>query len=262
VQGLQEVFLKVRGDPQGRPFPFTVRSRHERPETVPARQSAMRQFRFPVVFLQLVFAGTLPSQADVISQINAQGRRVVIQQNAIVIRQDSSVVVYKHFDLKERRVVKAVLNQGSLPYDVQSSAPGARQQIVELWKRFGFTATVTDEAGKTGRVSDVYIDFYPPGGRGSLLEGVPARTNFPVELTAGGYDQFDFSDIVRVEFQGDHLRFTLSDGSAKEGRFLLPTSKPAEARFLGITDHYDPASPDVFDFSLPVARIRQIDFEH
>lgn len=222
----------------------------------------MRQFRFPVLFLQLVSAGTIPLQADVISQTNAQGRRVVIQQNAIVIRQDSSAVVYKHFDLKDRRVVKAALNQASLPYDVQISAPDVRQQIVELWKRFGFTATVTDDAGKTVRVSDAYLDFYPPGGRGSLLEGVPARTNFPVELTAGGYDQFDFSDIARLEFQGDHLRFTLTDGSVKEGRFLMPTSKPAEARFLGITDHYDPAGPNVFDFSLPIARIHQIDFEH
>lgn len=221
----------------------------------------MDQFRSALLLLALLFAGLIPLQADVISQTNAQGRRVVIQQNAIVIRQDSSALVYKHFDLKDRRVTTAVLNQGSLPYEVQSSAADARQQIVELWKRFGFTATVTDDAGKAVRVYDAYIDFYPPGGRGSLLESVPARTNFPVELTAGGYDQFDFSDVNRIEFQGDHLRFTLADGSVKEGRFLMPTSKPAEARFLGITDHYDPASSDVFDFSLPFARIRQIDFE-
>jgi hypothetical protein len=231
-------------------------------EPFAARPSAMKQLRFPVLFLQLLFAGLIPLQADVITQTNAQGRRVVIQRDAIVIRQDSSAVVYKHFDLKERRVVKVTLNQASLPYDVQSSAPEARQQIVELWKRFGFAATVTDDAGKATRVSDAYLDFYPPGGRGSLLEGVPARTNFPVELAAGGYDQFDFSDITRVEFQGDHLRLTLADGSVKEGRFLMPTSKPAEARFLGITDRYDPASPDVFDFSLPLSRIRQMDFEH
>jgi hypothetical protein len=206
-------------------------------EPFAARPSAMKQLRFPVLFLQLLFAGLIPLQADVITQTNAQGRRVVIQRDAIVIRQDSSAVVYKHFDLKERRVVKVTLNQASLPYDVQSSAPEARQQIVELWKRFGFAATVTDDAGKATRVSDAYLDFYPPGGR-------------------------DFSDITRVEFQGDHLRLTLADGSVKEGRFLMPTSKPAEARFLGITDRYDPASPDVFDFSLPLSRIRQMDFEH
>jgi hypothetical protein len=222
----------------------------------------MDPFRSALLLLELLFAGTIPLHADVISQTTAQGRRVVIQQNAIVIRQDSSALVYKHFDLKDRRVIKAVLNQGSLPYDVQNSAPDARRQIVELWKRFGFTATVTDDAGKAVRVCDAYIDFYPPGGRGSLLESVPARTNFPVELTGGGYDQFDFSDIARIEFQGDRLRFTLADGSVKEGRFLMPTSRPAEARFLGITDQYDPASQDVFDFSLPLARIHQIDFEH
>jgi len=32
-------------------------------------------------------------------------------------------------------------------------------------------------------------------------------------------------------------------------------------RFLGISDQYDPASDRVFDFFLPLARIKEIDFE-
>ena len=205
--------------------------------------------------------GVLPAPADVISQINSAGKQVVIQRDAIVVRQDSAALVYKHFDLKERRVVKAALHEGSLPYDVARSSADSRQQIVALWRRFGFTATITDVAGKTARVCDAFIDFYPPQGQGSLLENVPARTDFPVELTAGGADLINFSDITRVEVQGDHLRISLSNGQVKDGRFLMPTKQPAEARLLGITDHYDPSSDDVFDFSLPLARVKQIDFE-
>lgn len=44
------------------------------------------------------------------------------------------------------------------------------------------------------------------------------------------------------------------------GRFLMPTNQPAEARFLGITDQYNPASSQVFDFSLPLARVKEIRF--
>lgn len=217
--------------------------------------------------LALLLSGALlltsaPLSADIISQMTAQGRQVVLQRDAIVVKQDSSSVVYKHFELKERRVVKVVLQESSLPYDVSRSAPDGRKQIVELWKRFGFAATVTDTAGKTTRIYDAFIDFYPPGGSGSLLESVPARTDFPIALTSGGSDLFDFADVTRVELQGDELRLTLANGQAKEGRFLMPTSKPAEARLLGITERYDPSSEDVFDFSLPLARIKQIDFEH
>lgn len=205
--------------------------------------------------------GILPAFADVISQTNSEGRQVVIQRDAIVVKQDSAALIYKHFDLKERRVVKAALHEGSLPYSVAPSSPDSRQQIVALWKRFGFTATVTDAAGKTTRVYDTFIDFYPPQGQGSLLKAVSPRTDFPVELASGGADLINFSDLTRVELQGDHLRMTLSNGQVKEGRFLMPTRHPAEARFLGITDHYDPASENVFDFSLPLAQIKQIDFE-
>ncbi len=203
----------------------------------------------------------LTLRADVISQTNSEGRQVVIQRDAIVIHQDSASLIYKHFDLKERRVVKAVLHEGSLPYSVARSSADSRQQTVALWKRFGFTATVTDTTGKTTRVYDAFIDFYPPQGQGSLLKNVPARTDFPVELTNGGADLINFSDITRVEIQGDHFRITVSNGQVKEGRFLMPVRQPAEARFLGITDRYDPASEDVFDFSLPLAQIKQIDFE-
>ena len=228
---------------------------------VPRKRSASLFATLPVVVLSCSFIVMPLVWADVISQTNSEGRQVVIQRDAIVIRQDSAALVYKHFDLKERRVVKAVLHEGSLPYSVARSSADSRQQTVVLWKRFGFTATVTDTAGKTTRVYDAFIDFYPPQGQGSLLENVPARTDFPVELTNGGADLISFSDITRVEIQGDHLRMTVSNGQVKEGRFLMPTRHPAEARFLGITDRYDPASEDVFDFSVPLAQVKQIDFE-
>jgi hypothetical protein len=41
----------------------------------------------------------------------------------------------------------------------------------------------------------------------------------------------------------------------------MPTDRPAEARLLGITEQYDPASAEVFDFSLPLARLKEIRFE-
>ena len=33
------------------------------------------------------------------------------------------------------------------------------------------------------------------------------------------------------------------------------------ARILGITDHYDPASSEVFDFSIPLSKLKLISFE-
>lgn len=204
----------------------------------------------------------VPLAADVITQTSPEGRQVVIQRDAIVVKQDSSSIIYKHFDLKERRVVKEVLEESSLPYAIARSAPDNRRQIVDLWRRFGYVATVTDTSGKTTRVADAYIDFYPPAGQGSLLEALPAETHFVVQLSDGSSDLINFADLTRVEFVGDRLRLTLDDGRVKEGRYLMPTDHPAEARFLGITDKYDPASVDVFDFSLPLARIKQLDFEH
>ncbi|HEV2425169.1 MAG TPA: hypothetical protein VGZ29_10120 [Terriglobia bacterium] len=203
----------------------------------------------------------LPLAADVISQVNQQGQQVVIQRDAIVVKQDSATIIYKHFDLKERRIVKATLQESSLPYQISRSAPDNRRQIVDQWRRFGFTANVTDTSGRTSQISDAYIDFYPPGGQGSLLESLPAETHLPVLFSDGSSDYIDFADIARIEFQGNHVRLTLASGQVKEGQFMMPTSQPAEARFLGVTDKYDPASEDVFDFSMPLARVKQIDFQ-
>jgi hypothetical protein len=209
--------------------------------------------------LMLLFAPLL--RADTIWQTTAQGKQIIIQRDAIVVGEDSSFVVYKHFDLRERRVTIVSLNKGSLPYFVQKGSPQEEKEIVETWKRFGYTATVTDLAGKTARVFDGYVDFYPPGGRGSLLESVPARTNLPVLLDSGGVDELDFSTIDRVEIQGGRLKITLRSGEVKTGKFLMPTEQPAEVRFLGISDNYNPASKEVFDFSIPLVRLKEIRFE-
>ncbi|HTG62593.1 MAG TPA: hypothetical protein VMG63_24695 [Terriglobia bacterium] len=221
----------------------------------------MIRLRCFVTIPGILLAWTWTLDADTLYQISPQGRRVVIQRNAIVVKEDTSAIVYKHFELKERRVEKAVLYQGSLPYQADLSAAQERQQIVKQWKRFGYTATVTDASGKVTKVFDAYLDFYPPGGRGSLLESVPALTVLPLQLDAGGADEVEFSDIDRIEAQGDHFKVTLRKGTLKEGKFLMPTTQPVEARFLGITDRYDPASPEVFDFSLPLSQAKLIVFE-
>jgi hypothetical protein len=217
--------------------------------------------RITLLLLFLLASLASPSRADTIYQMNAQGRQVVVQAGAIVISEDSSFLVYKHFEQKDRRVEIVRLNKGSLPYSVVTASPDQRRQIVEVWKRFGFKATVTDLAGKAARVFDVYLDFYPPGGRGSLLEAVPPTTSFTVLLDNGSADDVEFSKIDRVQIQGDRLKMTLRNGQVEEGKFLMPTNQPAEARFLGITDQYNPASQEVFDFSLPLARIKEISFE-
>ena len=216
--------------------------------------------KWALIFLAALLGTAPPLGADDIYQITAQGKKQVTQRDAIVIRNDSSYLAYKHFDLKERRVEKVRLAKGSLPFIVESSAADARRAIVENWKRFGFTAAVTDEAGKTTRVADAYLDFYPQGGRGSLLESVPATTAFTVLLADGGADEIRFEDIDRVEFSKDLLRVTRRDGRVVQGQFLMPTQQRAEARLLGITDQYDPASEDVFDFSLPLVRLSEIRF--
>ena len=221
----------------------------------------MIRLRCLATILGILVAWSWTLDADTLYQISPQGRRVAIQRNAIVVKEDTSTIVYKHFELKERRVEKAVLYQGSLPYQADLSAAQERQQIVKQWKRFGYTATVTDAAGKVTKVFDAYLDFYPPGGRGSLLESVPALTVLPLQFDAGGADEIEFSDIDRIEAQGDHLKVTLRKGTLKEGKFLMPTTQPVEARFLGITDRYEPASPEVFDFSLPLSQAKLIVFE-
>jgi hypothetical protein len=120
---------------------------------------------------------------------------------------------------------------------------------------------VTDLAGKATRVFDAYLDFYPPGGRGSLLESVPPTTSFAVLMDNGSADDVDISKIDHVQIQGDRLKLTLRNGRLEEGKFLMPTTQPAEVRFLGITDQYNPASQQVFDFSLPLAKIKEITFD-
>ena len=214
-----------------------------------------------LLLLASISAPAVPLFADTIVQANAQGKLVVIQRDAILVKDDPSFLVYKHFDLKEQRVVKVVLNQGSLPYQVNPSAPEARRQIVETWKRFGHKATLVDDSGKRAELFDLYLDFYPPGGRGSLLESVPPRTTLPLLIDGGGADEIELSKIARIEVEGSQLRVTLRGGQTEAGKFLMPTDKPAEVRVLGITEHYDPASADVFDFSLPLTRLKEIRFE-
>ncbi len=222
---------------------------------------AMVHVRFSLALLAVMALGGAALRADTIYQTNARGRQVIVHRDAILIQEDFSSLIYKHFELKERRVVKVRLSKGSLPYSVVTSGADDRRQILNIWKRFGFEAVVTDQDGKTTRVFDVYLDFYPPGGRGSLLESVPPRTTLPVLLEGGGADELDFSQLDRIEFQGDRMRLSLRDGQVVNARFLMPTNQPAEARFLGITDQYDPASPEVFDFSVPLARLKEIRFE-
>jgi len=199
-------------------------------------------------------------RADTIYQTNAQGKEIILQHDAIVIQQDSAFVVYKHFDLKDRRVTVVRLNRGSLPFRVEINA-GARARIVESWKHFGYKASLTDLAGKISHVYDLYLDFYPPGGRGSLLESIPPATSFTVQTDAGGADEVKFEDIDRVDLQGENLAITLREGKTVAGKLLLPTNQPVEIRMLGITDNYDPASPQVFDFSVPLSRLKLISFE-
>lgn len=202
-----------------------------------------------------------PLAGDSIYQTDSQGNQITLQTAAIVIHQDSALIVYKHFDLKERRVTAVRLYRGSLPLRVQISDAGARAFIVKNWKHFGYTATLTDQAGKITHVYDLYLDFYPPGGHGSLLESVAALTRFPLQIDNGGADEFEFEKIDRVDIQGDHLGITLRDGKTVAGKFLMPTTQPAEVRVLGITDKYDPASQDVFDFSVPLSQLKLISFE-
>ena len=217
--------------------------------------------KITLLLLSLLASLASPSPADTIYQMNAQGRQVVVQRDAIVVSEDSSFLVYKHFELKDRRVEIVRLNKGTLPYSVETASPDYRRHIVDIWKRVGFKATVTDLAGKATRVFDVYLDFYPPGGRGSLLESLPPTTSFTVLMDNGSADEVEISKIDRVQIQGDHLKMTLRNGQVEEGKFLMPTNQPAEVRFLGITDQYNPASQQVFDFSLPLASIKEIRFD-
>ncbi len=199
-------------------------------------------------------------RGDVILQTNAQGKQEVIQTDAIVVQENSYVVVYKHFDLKQRRVVKVSLNQGSLPYQVVRSGPTQRQEIVNLWKQFGYTVTVAEESGKTVTIYDAYLDFFPPAG-GVFLESVPARTNLPLLLTSGGANEVDFSDIATIQVEGSQLTVKLTNGRVEAGKLIPPTSRPAIPHIMGITSRYAPASSHVYDFSLPLSQVREIQFQ-
>lgn len=215
----------------------------------------------PLALFFLLMVGVLPARGDTLYQTNPQGRQVVVHRDAIVVKDDPSFILYKHFDLKERRVAKIRLSRGAADFSIATSRPEERQQIVAKWKRFGFTATLVDQAGKSVRIFDLYLDFYPPGGRGSLLESVPPRTTLPVLIEGGGADELDFEKLARIEIQGETMRVTLRDGKALTARFLMPTDQPAEARVLGISDQYDPASENVFDFAIPLQQLKEIRFE-
>ncbi len=103
------------------------------------------------LFLSAVMFFPACLRGDTLYQTTPQGERVVIQRDAIVVRDDSSSLIYKHFELKERRVVKARLNKGSQPYTVVATSAADRQRIVETWKHFGIKAAVTKSVGLSSR---------------------------------------------------------------------------------------------------------------
>lgn len=222
----------------------------------------MAPFKRCAILAAAVTAACLFARADTITQVDAEGQTQVIQTQAIVIQNDSYAIVYKHFDLKQRRVVEDRLQQGSLPYAAVVSSASGRRQIVSLWKQFGYTASVAEQNGTKLQVYDAYFDFFPaPGGLGSFLESVPPRTNLPMILNGGGVDEIDFDKIVAIANRGGHLTVTLANGKVESGTFLMPTKQPAVVHLMGITDHYDPSSSKVYDFSEPLSGIKEIHFQ-
>jgi hypothetical protein len=215
-----------------------------------------------LLLLAIAIAGASAAWPDTIVQTNASGERTVVQSNAIVVGQNQYSITYKHFDLKLRRVVKVELQQGSLPYQAVLSSAAVRTGIVNVWKQFGYTSVVTTQAGKETQLYDCYLNFFPPSGVGTFLRTVPARTNVPIITDQGAADEIEFSDISTIENTGGQLKITLTNGRVETGKFLMPTSEPAIVYFMGITDHYSPASALVYDFSVPLSRIRQIRFEN
>jgi hypothetical protein len=259
--------FRSREGPAGRgvlePQGFTDEFKTPPPKKLPTciQESPMRLIS---VSLCAAFLLSLPPllHTDTITQTDAEGKTHVILRQAIVIHQDPNSIVYKHFDLKHRQVVKGHLDQGSLPYDVERSPASQLQQIVNLWKEFGYTVTITDVTGKKQQVWDLYLDFFPPQGSIPFLESVPSRTTLPILYDQGGSDDISFSDIRYIQVQGDHLKVTLTNGSVKQGKFLMPTSQPAVAKFLGITDAYKPESEDLYDYSIPLSQVKEIHFEN
>jgi hypothetical protein len=220
-------------------------------------ESAIKRLALGLSLLALGAAVAVP---DTIVQTNAGGQREVIQANAIVIQQNQYAISYKHFDLKRRMIVKVNLQQGSLPYRAVVSSAGERQGILSVWKAFGYTTRVTTQAGKTTMVYDAYLDFFPPAAVGSFMEIVPPRTNLPIQLANGGVDEIEFSKILKIENTAGRLTVTLTNGRVETGTFLMPTSEPAVVHFMGLTDSYTPASPQVFNFSLPLSAVKEIQF--
>ena len=80
-------------------------------------------------------------------------------------------------------------------------------------------------------------------------------------MDGGAAEVQEFSRIAEVEFQNGEITLTLRNGRVERGKYLMPTTQPAEARFLGITARYNPASDDVFDFSEPLSHLKSIVFQ-
>lgn len=233
------------------------------PSPIPFVCYSMSRLLNFAMLLSVIVLAFAPVRADTITQTNAQGQTRVIQTDAIAVQNNSYALIYKHFDLKQRRVVEDHLDQGSLPYQVVVSSPTQRAQIVSLWKKFGYTATVITQAGKKMEIYDAYFDFFPaPGGLGAFLETVPARTDLPLLLDNGGADQIEFDQIASLHNQGGHLTATLTNGKVESGKFLMPTQQPAVVHLMGITDQYKPASSRVYDFSMPLLDVKEIDFQN
>ncbi len=232
--------------------------------TIPLNGNPVPTLRYPRFVTLLVIAGALVplsarwGRADTIFQRTPQGTEQIIRRNTIVVKEDPNSIFYKHFELKERRVVKVRLEKGSFRVRVEKSNPAVREQIVANWKRFGHTAEVTDIDGNHKKIFSLYLDFYPPGGRGSLHYTIPPRTTLPVRLANGGMDEIDFSDVKLIEFQGSRMRIQLNSGANLDCEFRLPTDQPVEARFLGMTEAYPVDSEEVFDFFLPLEKLKEI----
>ena len=74
----------------------------------------MSRAKQSVLLLAAFVFGTAPLGADTILQTNPRGKQVVVQRNSIVVAEDSSSILYKHFELKERRVEIVRLSRGAL----------------------------------------------------------------------------------------------------------------------------------------------------
>lgn len=201
------------------------------------------------------------ASADTIFQQTPQGSERALRRNIIVIREDTNSIFYKHFELKERRVVKIRLEKGSTKTRIERASSTVKKQILDNWKRFGHSGEITDTEGNKKIIYAMYLDFYPPGGRGSLHDTVPPRTTLPVLLRNGGVNEIEFSDIRIIKIQKfNRMVVYLKSGVNLVCEFHMPTYRPAEARFLGMTKSYSVDNDEVFDFFLPLKRLKEIKF--